>query len=137
MSSPPSGPRRSAKALQTFRANNDLHGPVVDVPGLPTKSPVFVDADKNRKQIRTEILSKRVTRWIEEKLPAASVRCRRSEGIVVCNSVPLARVVVYGPESAELQLHLAEAARLKLDRDAALAFFEQASASPLQAVQWG
>ncbi len=63
----------------------------------------FFDFDKSRKQIRTEILSKRAAAVLRAKFPGQQIHVRRQEGKLVVNQVSLLHIVVASPDEYELK----------------------------------
>ncbi len=98
---------------------------------------MYIDGDKNRKMVRTEILTKRLAQCINKRLPGGpKAFAKRAAGRVSCDFKALARVEVTGAESYTIEWNIARLAELKLPRTD----IEQELKNSLDtdgAVQWG
>ena len=63
---------------------------------------LYIGPDKNRKQVQTEILSKKAATIIREEIPAARIHLLRAEGIVTLAWRPLCRLTVFPDGSFDL-----------------------------------
>ena len=63
---------------------------------------VYVDGDKNPKQIRTEIITKRAAVLLEQKL-GKKTYAKRAAGVIMAEFVPLLRIIVEGPDQWKLE----------------------------------
>ena len=78
--------------------------------------PVYVDGDKNPKQIRTEIITKRAAVLLEQKL-GKKMYAKRAAGIIMADFVPLLRIIVEGPDQWKLEWNKKAEAIQRLAKD--------------------
>ena len=78
---------------------------------------MFVDIDKNKKQVKLEMIGRRLYKVLKERYPARDFFYRKVSGTVVHDWTPLARVVVTSPEAHEIEWNVKLVDELGIDKD--------------------
>ena len=92
------------------------------------KKDLFISGDKNRKMVRTEIVTKKLATLLAERYPSAQIVGKRQEGRVYSGWLPLARVRVDTEEQTDIEWCAQTADKLKVDRTAILEAIREAVA---------
>jgi len=102
-----------------------------------TARQIFIDGDKNKKQIRTEVVTKKLCQILATKTQQ-QLFGRRSEGKIYHAWMPVAKVEMQGPGSQFRMLwNNVKVEELGLIKEQILAELETACASPADNVSWG
>ena len=113
-----------------WRAHN-----VLDEHGVARQ--VFVDGDKNRKQIRTEVITKKLAQILTSKTKQ-QLFGRRAEGKVFHAWVPVAKVEVRGPGMEYSVLwNAAKVEELEIPKEEVTRELAEACAGAEAGIQWG
>ena len=128
--------RRARKFLSLQRDSDGWKNFFAKTPdGADTR--VYLDGDKNRKQIRKEVLSRKLQRVLKEKYPNNEFFNRKRDATISSDWVPLARVVVPDPDTFRVEWNLKRATELSIDRAAVDEAFKIAAADRDETISWG
>eukprot|EP00972_Heterocapsa_arctica_P069423 10258372-Heterocapsa_arctica.AAC.1 len=128
--------RRARKFISLQRSDEgwkDFHAHTPD--GSETR--IYIDKDKNRKQIKTEVLGRKLLRILKTKFTAKDFVNQKRTGIINSNLLPLARIVVLGPESHKIEWQVQYMEELGIDRDDIDTAMAAATADSHQNLTWG
>ena len=92
------------------------------------KKDIFISGDKNRKMVRTEIVTKKLATILAERYPSSQIVGKKQEGRVYSGWLPLARVRVDTEEQTDIEWCAQTADKLKVDRGAILTAVREAVA---------
>ena len=126
---------RVDKALRSLRSDDGTWTRLVarDEENQPVK--LFEGPDKSKKQIRTEMESKRLRDLLRGLHPAQNFHVLRREGIISSNWKQLARVIPVAEGESVIEWNYAVVAELEIDREAAVRSFRSSTKTSTQ-VQW-
>jgi len=128
--------RRARKFMSLQREGGEWKQLVAKTPdGAETK--MYVDVDKNRKQIMTEMMGRRLHKVLKEKYPARDFFNRKKLGTVTVDWTPLARVVITSPEVHKIEWNLKLADELGIDKTGVSERLEASLATQENGITWG
>ena len=110
---------------------------VADPEGQGQEHRIVFDFDKSRKQVRTEMLTKRAAAALRREYPRASFQLRRQEGKISYSQVPLLQIRVPDADTFELKWNLALLHANGWQRDELNSIVEPALQSMQVEVSWG
>jgi len=119
--------KRTTKFLQLQRLPKGWRKLCATTPDGEKKD-LFISGDKNRKMVRTEIVTKKLATLLAERYPNAQIVGKRQEGRVFTGWLPLARVRVDTEEQTDIEWCVQTADKLKVDRAAILEAVREAVA---------
>ena len=127
---------RAAKFLQLQKTGATWRD--VGVPDVDGKRQrVFLDGDKNPKQTRREILTKKLATVLHELHPQTELFANRRQGEVKLGWVALARIADLTPDSYRIEWNLTEAAKANINKDIVLQRLTERDRKPGADVEWG
>ena len=128
--------RRARKFMQLQRDGGEWRELVAKTPD-GAESKMYVDVDKSKKQIKMEMMGRRLRKVLKEKFPARDFFNRRRDGTVSTDWTPLARVVVVGPEAHKIEWNMKLAGELGIDKDMVSEKVEASVPNRDGGVTWG
>ena len=127
---------RAAKFLQLQKTGATWRDVgVADVDGKRQR--VFLDGDKNPKQTRREILTKKLANVLHELYPQAELFANRRQGEVKIGWVALARLADLTQDSYRIEWNLPEAAKANIDKETVLQRLTERDRKPGADIEWG
>ena len=121
--------RRVAKFLSLQKSEGEWRTFTAKMPdGQPTR--IYVDSDKSPRQIRKDILTRKLHKVLKGHYPAIPFFCRKRDGVVSVDWVPFARVSVLSREAHTLEWNLPEAEDRKIDEKLISAGLGAATVTP-------
>ena len=127
---------RAAKFLQLQKTGATWRDVgVADVDGKRQR--VFLDGDKNPKQTRREILTKKLATVLHELYPQAELFANRRQGEVKLGWVALARFADLTPDSYRIEWNLPEAAKANSNKETVLQRLTERDRKPGADIEWG
>ena len=94
---------------------------------LPTAAggttPVYINADKNNRQVKTEILLKKLVAYLKAKHPGVKVTPHREEALIKFDWMPAVRLDVQSPSCVALEWKATRVEQFKIDKKTAKEFF--------------
>ena len=130
--------QRAAKFMALQRDETGWRTTTVpDAENASVSHKAFFDNDKSRKQIRTEILSKKAANVLRKMYPDERIHVRRQEGKLVLDQVPLLHVVVSSQDEFELKWNIGLLAKRKWDKAQLQQAVESSVRSADTEVEWG
>ena len=131
--------RRVGKMLRIVRTSACFRDLEVKLPDGSRSVKIFIDNDKNRKMVRTEILTKKLGGILRSACPGHDVRVKKFDGIVEVDQYPLARVLVESASVYRVEWNLDKILALELDRDDVGRLLTNAASSSgaVANVSWG
>jgi hypothetical protein len=127
---------RAAKFLQLQKTGATWRDVgVADVDGKRQR--VFLDGDKNPKQTRREILTKKLATVLHELHPQAELFANRRQGEVKLGWVALARFADLTPDSYRIEWNLPEAAKANINKETVLQRLTERDRKPGADIEWG
>eukprot|EP00972_Heterocapsa_arctica_P006715 982215-Heterocapsa_arctica.AAC.1 len=93
--------QRVRKFMASQRTDEGWRQMEADVPG-GGRAKVFLDFDKNRKQVRGEILTKKMHKILKERMPNADLRVKRKEGTITLGWSPVVRITILSPDEQKI-----------------------------------
>ena len=128
--------RRARKFMQLQRDGGEWREIVAKTPdGSETK--MYFDVDKNKKQIKMEMMGRRLHKVLKEKYPARDFFNRKRDGTISTEWTPLARVAIVGPESHQIEWNMKLVGELGIDRDMVSEKVEASVPNRDGGVTWG
>ena len=98
---------------------------------------IYIDKDKNRKQIKKEVLSRKLVRILKAKFPTKDFNAQKRTGVITSNVFPLARISVTGPETHKVEWQVQYMQELGIGRGDIDAALSAATADPNHNFTWG
>ena len=127
---------RAAKFLQLQKTGATWRDVgVADVDGKRQR--VFLDGDKNPKQTRREILTKKLATVLHELHPQAELFANRRQGEVKIGWVALARLADLTQDSYRIEWNLPEAAKANINKEMVLQKLTERDRKPGADIEWG
>ena len=127
---------RAAKFLQLQKTGATWRDVgVADVDGKRQR--VFLDGDKNPKQTRREILTKKLATVLHEHYPQAELFANRRQGEVKIGWVALARLADLTQDSYRIEWNLPEAAKANINKELVLQKLTERDRKPGADIEWG
>jgi uncharacterized protein YdcH (DUF465 family) len=130
------GAQRIRKILQVQKDSDAFRDLNVHLPGGTTVK-MYLDFDKNRHQIRTEVLTKKLAKIIAEQDSTLELRKRLRDGLVCVGWEPLARVKVVSQNEHKIEWNAECLSKTAVSRTNADAALRTAFADAADNVSWG
>ena len=128
--------RRAKKFMMSLKSNGEWRDLTAKTPdGKETK--VFLDGDKSRKQIKREVLTRKLMKVLKDQYAMRDFRMRKRDGTVSSDLSPLARVIVTSPEDFRVEWNLALVAQDEIERDAVEKALKESVGSGDSGITWG
>ena len=132
--------RRAGKFLSLQRTSTGWRDFFVRAAGSSPDAPkvqVFFDTDKNPKQVRREMVGRKLAKIIRQSGTTERVTHKKKDGVIALGFVPLAKIATDNPEHYKVEWNL-ELLRTKgLDRASWESQLEQEMAGPGASISWG
>ena len=128
--------RRARKFMQLQRDGGEWRDLVAKTPdGSETK--MYLDVDKSKKQIKMEMMSRRLHKVLKEKYPARDFFNRKRDGTVSTEWTPLARIANVNIDSYKIEWNMKLVGELGIDKDTVNEKVEASVPNRDGGVTWG
>ena len=128
--------RRARKFMQLQRDGGEWRDLVAKTPdGSETK--MYLDVDKSKKQIKMEMMSRRLHKVLKEKYPARDFFNRKRDGTVSTEWTPLARIANVNIDSYKIEWNMKLVGELGIDKDKVNEMVEASVPNRDGGVIWG
>jgi len=136
MGAPGLAASRASKALGTLKAANGQWAPpmLVKEADGSTDTNLYISADKNSKQLRTEACGKKLFKVFEQVHPRAGYQLIKRQGLVKHRAAPIARAVPSHDGTCEIEWNSAHTNDDAIDHDEVTRIFRAEVQTP--AVSW-
>lgn len=131
--------RRVNKAMGLLKGSDGVWRKFVCVTPSGEQAEVYISRDKNRRQILTEQISKKLKTVLEEKVDngKTSLHLLRSEGMVTYKWQPLARVSPYADGSFQVHWNPSTLRKLpELSKNDVLEELENLHGTKADGIEW-
>lgn len=133
----PATAARRARKFMTLQKEGGVWKQLVARTPDGAETKMYVDVDKNRKQIMLEMMGRRLHKVLKEKYPARDFFNRKKFGTVTVDWTPLARVIVTSPEGHKIEWNLKMADELGIDKVGVSEKFEASVSTQENGITWG
>jgi hypothetical protein len=130
------GAQRIRKLLQVQKDSDAFRDLTVQLPG-GTSVKMYLDFDKNRHQIRMEMLTKKVAKIIAEQDSSLDLRKRLKDGLISVGWEPLARVKVMSQQEHKIEWNAECLSKTAVSRSVVDVALRSAFADAADSVSWG
>ena len=130
----------AASRVRKFLSLQRTDGDWTELSALtPDKKPsrIFLDPDKNKKQMRGELIFRKLLKATRAQHPGLNAGGRKLDSIVCIDWVPLARIVVLDPVKFKIEWNFAVVDGKHIDKAAIEAAVRSDVADPNDCIEWG
>ena len=132
-----SGARRANEVMELYWRSGSARLIRTAVPGGVGATRTFVDRDKNKAMVRTEILVRKMQLAMQAEYPNLTLRARKKAGVLSTPDAPVCRIVVVSSTESRLEWNLGSSFPRCIDKDVMQRRFEHECTDPMASIQWG